>query len=132
MNPESYIGLPGNIKQMVRKNLKHIEVKDDIIEQSLKKHIESPQDIISLCCVHFNISWNQLTGHSRKKDIVKVRHLCMYVIILYFPKQSLVSIGKLFDGRDHASIIHARDAVQGYIDFDKEYRKFYNDFTKTL
>jgi chromosomal replication initiation ATPase DnaA len=50
-----------------------------------------------------------LIGRSRKTELVTARFICM-VTIKRFSKMSLKNIGIVF-GRDHSTVIHARDEV---------------------
>ena len=50
-----------------------------------------------------------IIGRSRKTELVTARFICM-VTIKRFSKLSLKNIGSIF-GRDHSTVIHARDEV---------------------
>ena len=67
-------------------------------------------NIISAITSYYRISKNDLVGKSKKKEIVIPRQICCYLMceLLSLP---LVSIGKELGGRDHTTIIHARDKV---------------------
>ncbi len=70
----------------------------------------SPRHIISVCAKHFNIKTGELCGNSRKKDIVTARHITAYLLI----KEGdlpLKEVGYLLGGKDHTSIMHARDKI---------------------
>lgn len=68
-------------------------------------------NIISAITSYYRISKNDLVGKSKKKEIVIPRQICCYLMceLLSLP---LVSIGKELGGRDHTTIIHARDKVE--------------------
>jgi len=70
----------------------------------------SPRHIISVCAKHFNIKTSDLCGNSRKKDLVFARHITAYLLLneIHLP---LAEVGHLLGGRDHTSIMHARDKV---------------------
>jgi len=132
MNAIVYAGLPGAFKAQVVKNIKVISMNDEANEISIKRHIEAPMDIVNLCAIHYGVTPNEMLGRHRKKELVKPRHLCMHVIRKFFPRFTLKEMGIMFSGRDHSSAIHAVDAVEGYIKTDKNYRKEYMEFVKTL
>lgn len=69
------------------------------------------ESIISAITSFYRISKNDLVGKSKKKEIVIPRQICCYLMcdLLSLP---LVSIGKELGGRDHTTIIHARDKVE--------------------
>jgi hypothetical protein len=60
-----------------------------------------------------------IKGKLRKKEIVQARFAAAYFIhdIMGI---SLKSIGKILGGRDHSSIIHAKDVYQGNVAWYKE------------
>jgi len=70
----------------------------------------NPRHIISICAKHFNIKTSDLCGQSRKKDLVFARHITAYLLI-YEAKLALDEVGRLLGGRDHTSIMHARDKI---------------------
>lgn len=70
----------------------------------------TPRHLISVCARHFNIKTGDLTGVSRKKELVLARHITAYLLLT----QSLLpleEVGHLLGDRDHTSIMHARDKV---------------------
>lgn len=66
--------------------------------------------LISVCAKYFNLKTGELCGSSRKKEIVNARHLTAYLLLteLNLP---LKEVGSLLGGRDHTSIMHARDKI---------------------
>ena len=59
----------------------------------------------------YNVTVEDLTRKSRKKEYVNPRQIAMYVIRKEL-ETSLPMIGELFGGRDHTTVIHAVDKVQ--------------------
>ena len=74
----------------------------------------SPNVIIDTVCKYYNVSKNDLIGKKKNKEIVDPRQMCMYLIteLLDLP---LASIGSVLGGRDHTTIIHARDKISNAI-----------------
>ena len=70
----------------------------------------SPRHVISVCAKFFNIKTSDLCGDSRKKDLVTARHITAYLLLTEV-KIPLEEVGQLLGGRDHTSIMHARDKV---------------------
>lgn len=73
-------------------------------------HNQNPRHILSICAKNLNIKTGDLVGKSRKKDLIFARHLTAY-ILLTIGKLSLQEVGELLGGRDHTSIIHARNKI---------------------
>ncbi|MBU1636966.1 chromosomal replication initiator protein DnaA [bacterium] len=59
---------------------------------------------------YFKISLEALRGKSRKKEIVFARMIAM-TLMCELTDHSLKTIGAFFGGRDHSTVIHARDTI---------------------
>ncbi len=79
----------------------------------------SPERIKELVSDYLDIPVIQMEGASRKMEIVQARHIAM-TIIWHKCHLSLQSIGYLFGGRDHTSVIHARNA-----EFNQKTKRIY-------
>lgn len=66
--------------------------------------------IIRATCSYYSITKAELVGKSKRQELVRARQVCIYLLceMLALP---LVSIGKEMGGRDHSTIIYARDKV---------------------
>lgn len=93
---------------------------------SFNRQIEiNPRHIISVCAKHFDIKTGELTGNSRKKDLVAARHLTAY-ILLTETNLPLKEVGHLLGGRDHTSIMHARDKISTDLSTNPQLRQVVN------
>ena len=101
----------------------------DFIED--KKETIEESDILSAVCNFFNITNQQITGKSKTKDIVEPRMIAMYLMsdMLGVP---LVSIGKIFGGRDHTTVMHARDKITEEIKHNPRMRIIISDIKNSL
>lgn len=70
----------------------------------------------------FNTSPNQLTAHTRKRDVTLPRAVAMY-LCKKWTKQSLRTIGLDFGGRDYSTVIHAFKKIEAEILSDDLLRK---------
>lgn len=59
----------------------------------------------------FGLRVEDLTGPSRKAEIARARHLAMW-LIQSETGATLKSIGRIFGGRDHSTVIHAIDIAK--------------------
>lgn len=68
------------------------------------------EDVIEATCKLFGIKKSDLIGKKKTKDMVMPRQLCIYCIteLLNMP---LAAIGNLFGGRDHTTILYARNKI---------------------
>jgi len=85
----------------------------------------TPRHIISVCAKHFNLKTSELCGNSRRKDLVTARHLTAYLLLneINLP---LKEVGHLLGGRDHTSIMHARDKVVSDLSTNPQLRTLIN------
>lgn len=88
----------------------------NIVTDALKDYTESSKETVSIdnvvqaTCDYYNLDKEALIGKKKNKEIVVPRQICIYLIcdILSIP---LISIGQYFGGRDHTTIMHARDKI---------------------
>ena len=88
----------------------------DLVKEALKDYGDvsdgeiTSDEILAKACEYFRISRDDLIGKKKIKEIVEARHICMYLMteMLTLP---LKAIGNIFGGRDHTTVIHARDMV---------------------
>ncbi len=88
------------------------------------------EKIINAVCKYFTIDKRDLTGRKRNKEIVEPRQICIYLMWsqLAIP---LATIGQIF-GRDHTTIIHARDKIMELVKTNKQTKKIVNDLVAEL
>jgi len=74
--------------------------------------------IMDTVCNYYNVKKVDLVGKKKNKEIVDPRQICIYLIteLLDVP---LMTIGNAFGGRDHTTIMHARDKITQNIKTDK-------------
>ncbi len=70
----------------------------------------------------FETSPNQLTAHTRKRDVTVPRSVAMY-LCKKWTKQSLRTIGLEFGGRDYSTVIHACRKTESDIQTDPELKR---------
>lgn len=87
--------------------------------------------IISVVCDYFNVSFLDITGKKKNKEIVEPRMIAIYLIseLLSLP---LVNIGKLFGGRDHTTIMHSRDKISQDLKQNKKTQTLVNEIKNIL
>ena len=87
--------------------------------------------IMNTVCDFFKISREDLIGKKKNKEIVEPRQLCIYLIndMLNIP---LTAIGDLFGGRDHTTIMHARDKIGNQVKVNPHIKTLVNDIRSQL
>ncbi|MDE6301996.1 MAG: chromosomal replication initiator protein DnaA [Clostridia bacterium] len=84
------------------------EALSDFIDE--KKETIDASDIISAVCKYYKITQEDLFSKKKTKNIAEPRMIAIYLITDILP-MPLVQIGEIFGGRDHTTIIHARDKI---------------------
>ena len=81
------------------------------IAESQEQEDVTPEKIISAVCSYFKQKREDLLGKGKKADLVKARQICAFLMceMLSLP---LVSVGNIIGGRDHTTIMYARDKME--------------------
>jgi len=103
------------------------EVQEALKDQiRINKQDLIPERIIDCVCQYYSINKSDLIGKKKNKEIVEPRQICIYLIceMLDLP---LSSIGQLFGGRDHTTVIHSREKITNLIKNNSRYKTIVND-----
>jgi chromosomal replication initiator protein len=87
--------------------------------------------LLSVCAKHFNVKTGDLCGSSRKKELVTARHITAYLLLNEI-KIPLKEVGDLLGGRDHTSIMHARDKVAQELTTSPQLKELINQIKNSL
>lgn len=87
--------------------------------------------IIKAVCDYFEITKADIVGKKRNKEVVEPRMIAIYMIgeMLELP---LVAIGQIFGGRDHTTIMHARDKIGKEVKTNKKTANAISEIKKIL
>ena len=75
------------------------------------------QQLAFNCHKHFGVSLEEIKGKSRKKDITECRHIIFYLLFIK-DNFTLEDIGILIGGRNHATVLHGKNKIVGFLDFN--------------
>lgn len=110
-----------------------IELVNEALKESAGERQEELQmdDIINCVCNFYKVSRTDILGKKKNKEFVEPRQVCIYLItdMMNLP---LVTIGEKMGGRDHATIIYARDKIAELIKTDDQLKTEINDIRKML
>ncbi|MCH5351768.1 MAG: chromosomal replication initiator protein DnaA [Clostridiales bacterium] len=83
-------------------------------------------EIIECTCRYFNVQKADIVGKRKTKEIVEPRQIAIYLIneLMNIP---LTSIGDIFGGREHTTVMHARDKISALVVSDTKIRTAVND-----
>ncbi len=102
--------------------LKHREVNNELIDDILLVEIQdkrpqikaAPAEVIKTVANHYRLKQTAIKGKRRVKSLVQARHIAMYLLKtdLDLP---LTEIGKWFSNRDHTTVLHAVNKINGEV-----------------
>jgi chromosomal replication initiator protein len=87
-----------------------------------KKKGVTVKKIVSLIAEFYNVTSEDLIKQSRKQEFVKPRQIAMYVVRQELAT-SFPSIGDFFGGRDHTTVMHAVEKVQGMLSEKESFKQ---------
>ena len=84
---------------------------NESVNESEDQEDVTPEKILSAVCTYFKQKREDLIGKGKRADLVKARQICAYIMcdMLSLP---LVSVGNILGGRDHTTIMYARDKME--------------------
>jgi len=101
------------------------DITIDVVKEICGDVISRKDQRISVQCIQqkvseiFEISVNQLSAHTRKRDVSLPRSVAMY-LCKKWTKQSLRTIGLDFGGRDYSTVIHACKKIEADLQTDED------------
>ena len=84
-----------------------------------ESRVIKPENIFSAVGTTFGISEVDLRGKKRSRNLVKPRHICMWLIRKH-TSLSFPDIGKIFSNRDHASVQYACNKINNGLKSDPD------------
>jgi len=106
------------IKLMAYSSLTKKDISLGLAKEILKANIQtekkriSVDSIIEAVCKFYGVPENAIRGKSRSKEVVLPRMVSMF-LAKQLRSQSLKTIGLQFGGRDHSTVIHAIQTIEG-------------------
>ena len=102
------------------------EIDMDLAERIIRKAVRiienkpiTIEEIIAKVCEHYKMDESVLHTKSRKREIVQVRQVAMFLAKKH-TDISTSKIGHLIGNRDHATVLHACKIVKDLVEVDKE------------
>lgn len=129
--------LEGKLLQITQNlKAKNLEPSPENIASHLGKNTRKPlslthTQVISTVCSYFNITLKELTGPKRQKGLVLPRHFAMYILSEELG-MTVEKIGQVLGGRDHTTVMHARDKIKELIKKDREVQRMFIEVKQNL
>ncbi|MDN6768278.1 MAG: chromosomal replication initiator protein DnaA [Bifidobacterium mongoliense] len=90
-----------------------------------------PTDIIGQVAKYFHLTFDDLVGRARTKNVALARQVAMY-LAREMTSMSLVDIGEVFGGRDHTTVMHAYTRITGEMQEKQEIYNYVMELTVRL
>jgi chromosomal replication initiator protein len=87
------------------------QVLKDFFVSIQSNNLSNPQKILEAVASFYNIGLGDLTGKSRKKELVGPRQIAMYLLRTKL-NSSFPAIGQELGGRDHTTAMHACNKIE--------------------
>ena len=99
-----------------------MKLAERVIKRAVKvdNHPLTVDDILEKVCRHYNVDMQHVSGKSRKRELVQVRQVSMYLAQKY-TKMPASRIGHLIGGRDHSTVIHSCNMIEQRLKIDKAF-----------
>ena len=96
-----------------------MRLAERIIKRAVKvdNHPLTIDEILEKVCKHYNVEQRQVFSKSRKRDLVQVRQVSMFLAQKY-TKMPAGRIGQLIGNRDHSTVIHSCNAIEQRLKVD--------------
>ena len=81
------------------------------VNESEDEEDVTPDKVLDAVCTYFKQKREDILGKGKRADLAKARQICAYLMcdMLSLP---LVSVGNILGGRDHTTIMYARDKME--------------------
>lgn len=113
--------LEGNLLRLMTEAEKSSSSVDTIVDRLMgneaSKHINRfhPDEIIKTLCNYYGLKPTQIKSSKREASLVKARQVAMYILRNELGL-SFMEIGNLLGGRDHSTIMHGVDKIEGMLE----------------
>lgn len=100
-----------------------LELTQRIVHKIVRNEVRTItiDDIINAVCKHFTLEPTVIHTKSRKREVVQVRQIAMYLAKTN-TDFSTAKIGQFIGNKDHATVLHACKTVKGQCEVDKSFR----------
>jgi chromosomal replication initiator protein len=115
-------------QQQINLDLAREVVKSFVSQINKEITVEYIQELVAN---HFDVPVERLGSKTRKRQVVIARQLSMYLAKKLTDK-SLKTIGEIFGGRDHSTVIYSCRTVQDLMETDKLYSETVTELEKKV
>ena len=107
------------------------EALKESVSPEAKEEVVTTDVIIDTVCSFYKLQKSELLGKKKNKELVEPRQICAYLMteLLSIP---LVTIGQALGGRDHTTVIHARDKIAELVNVNTRIATEVNDLKNLI
>ena len=114
-------------KLLAYKDLLGDETNEDTVSRAIQdilkrssEYIPTPEAILEYISKYYGVEESLIRGQQRVRDAVQARQIAMY-LIRSMTNISVVDIGKVFDNRDHTTVLYSIQRVEDKMNRDPAY-----------
>ena len=102
-------GLQGSAGQRHRRRNRHRAIQDMLRRSN--EYVPTPEAILEYISKYYSLDESVIRGQQRVRDAVSARQIAMY-LIRSMTNLSLDEIGKVFDNRDHSTVLYSIQQIE--------------------
>ena len=87
-----------------------------------------PTDIIARVAKYFHLTFDDIVGPGRPRSVTLARQIAMY-LIRSMTNSSVVDIGKVFDNRDHSTVLYSIQQIEKKMKSDPVFNQTIKEIT---
>ena len=87
--------------------------------------------MFNIVCNYLDVEGDDVKGRTRKQDVAEARHVFCYLAYHSIANHTLKEVGDYIE-RDHATVLHSKNRIMNFLDFDKRTIKIISDLRNTL
>jgi chromosomal replication initiator protein len=127
------------VRLLTESELKHQPITREKIEGLLKisnssnnqAKIITPAEVMASVGNFYGVAVQQLKGERRTKTVAWPRQILMYILTSEL-RLPLEEVGRLLGGRDHTTVMHARDKVVTELETNEKFRLEFGEVKKKI
>ncbi len=104
---------------------------NESVNESEDEEDITPDKVLDAVCTYFKQKREDILGKGKRADLAKARQICAYLMcdMLSLP---LVSVGNILGGRDHTTIMYARDKMEKLASLNDKISKEIDDIKNII
>ncbi len=104
---------------------------NESVNESEDEEDITPDKVLDAVCAYFKQTREDILGKGKRADLAKARQICAYLMceMLSLP---LVSVGNMLGGRDHTTIMYARDKMEKLASLNDKIAKEIDDIKNII